>query len=101
MSILNTEITGLRDGLIHPLRVKFDTHFNGNEATVQFFVSVNGGTVPGSVILSKNQQSRQVDQFGIKGTFELQTNSIVTFTGNINWPNQIEVVMSPTIIAVK
>jgi hypothetical protein len=101
MSILNTEIKGLRDGLIHPLKVTFDTNFNSEGATVQFVAYVNGGSEPGTVILNKSQQEYPVDQFGIKGIFQLQTNSIVTFTGNINWPNQIEVVMSPTIIAAK
>ena len=101
MSILNTEITGFRDGLVHPLRVKFNTNFNSEGATVQFKTSVNGGSKSGTVILDKSQQEYPVNQFGINGTFQLQTNSIVTFAGNINWPGQVEVVMNPTIIAAK
>lgn len=93
MSITNTQITGIRAGQQHHLIFDVNTTFLGADgAKVKFSLIVNGNDPVGkSINLTSTVPSQKVSYGGVDGTFSLENNSYVVFSGSATWGSQIAV----------
>ena len=90
MSLLNSTLTVIRAGQQNNLLVDFITNYdNNNQAEVSYHVTLNGITKKGTAYLKPNDQKVEVNLWGLVGTFQIHSNSAISFTGSLTWGGQM------------